>query len=407
MGKGKNINMSWNQRLATLNLVLILVGYQLVTSLFSGTMNPDVEGASRIVTVPYRAFALIVSLSVIILNFHNRMRLCKTQKILWFYWGLILARFFIDFNVTNKPVDSSWYTWTILYMIPMGMVPVYAVMKSTQYINIEQVVKWSYAGLVATIIISIINNPLFLQPEADERLELSAASGTLGAGYLGLTALVFALYHIFHTHKFFNRVFHVCIAVLALLVMTRSGSRGPVLCAMIVAAVYSLGYGRHMVRRVFVTSMLVSVIYLCFSLVELFISKISPILYKRLFEKEDQLGSRHFLHDYAWDCFTNNPMFGDSFGWPSGLGQYVYCHNYFLDSLMQAGIVGGITIVALTLSTYWKVITNVRCHDYLTLLGLILIAHFASLLVSGSFYGHVEISALIITIFSVKRMTVK
>jgi len=48
-----------NTFLVTLNFVLMFIGYQLATSLFL-PVSSDIEGISRTVTVPYRAFALLI-----------------------------------------------------------------------------------------------------------------------------------------------------------------------------------------------------------------------------------------------------------------------------------------------------------------------------------------------------------
>src|SRR5690554_6007945 len=81
---------------STLNFVLVFIGYQLATSLFL-PVSSDLEGISRSVTIPYRAFALLISIFVIILNFKRKSK--KTSLvlvILGIYWIALIIRIFYD-----------------------------------------------------------------------------------------------------------------------------------------------------------------------------------------------------------------------------------------------------------------------------------------------------------------------
>ena len=87
--------------LSTLNFVLCFVGYQLATSLFL-PISSDLEGISRTVTVPYRAFALFISFQIIFLNIRRKLlfyfvtRKYKWKKIIFDLKSLLLLLFYYN-----------------------------------------------------------------------------------------------------------------------------------------------------------------------------------------------------------------------------------------------------------------------------------------------------------------------
>lgn len=64
---------------------------------FSGYMNMDDEGMSQIVTIPYRALSVFIPVLIIFRNLKEKYKMGTIVKVLWFYWGLLLLRFFVDF----------------------------------------------------------------------------------------------------------------------------------------------------------------------------------------------------------------------------------------------------------------------------------------------------------------------
>lgn len=63
---------------------MCLFGYQFVTSIFSCVMPVGVEGISRLVTVPFRATQLGLSLIVIFLNIKEHFELKPVLKVLYY-----------------------------------------------------------------------------------------------------------------------------------------------------------------------------------------------------------------------------------------------------------------------------------------------------------------------------------
>lgn len=186
-----------NTFFSTLNIIIAIVGYQFATTIFSPFM-PEAE-ASRLVTVPFRAFALLICLITIFLNFKSKFKLNVVIKVLLVYWLLILIRFFYDMYFrTDVYVFADIKLQTILYMIPITIIPMYSVMKSYKYIDFDKLISWTYILFSIAILMTYFSNASF-QEESMERLNANSAMNTINAGHFGLTTLLLSVYFFFKT----------------------------------------------------------------------------------------------------------------------------------------------------------------------------------------------------------------
>ena len=111
-----------NTYLSTFNLILILVGYQLVTTILLPHTTPE-EGTaeelsfSRTVTVPFRIMAMLSALCVIVMNYRRRLRLnmgLVLYLVFWFFWAL---RVVYDLEVrTDIVVSEGKAQYTLIMM---------------------------------------------------------------------------------------------------------------------------------------------------------------------------------------------------------------------------------------------------------------------------------------------------
>src|SRR5690554_4933488 len=127
----------YNIFFSTLNFVLMFIGYQLATSLFL-PVSSDIEGISRTVTVPYRAFALLVSLIVILLNYRNKIGQSHLAiKVLLFFWIALIIRIFYDtnvrFDINLKDTSQLW-----LYVFGIVLPAMYSVIKSYRAVDLKK-----------------------------------------------------------------------------------------------------------------------------------------------------------------------------------------------------------------------------------------------------------------------------
>ena len=88
--------------LSTLNLVFVIIGYQFATSLLIPIYGGDIEGATRVVTIPYRLFTIALATAVIIQSISKygaSIRQNRTTWLLTVFWTMLLFRLFYDLEV--------------------------------------------------------------------------------------------------------------------------------------------------------------------------------------------------------------------------------------------------------------------------------------------------------------------
>lgn len=387
--------------LSTLSVILCFAGYPFVTSIFSSFMSADIEGSSRLVTVPYRAFCCVIALLVIFLNIKEKFRLKPVLKVLIIYWVMILVRFWIDmYYRTDIYIEPALKNKTLLLMVCI-LLPTIALMKSYRYVNLRLCLKWIYLFLATAIVISYFSNEA-LQGATEERLSFNTALSSISAGHVGLSTLILSLYLLFKGElSKFKKVLVIFIMVLSFLMWLRAGSRGPILTGLVVFAIFVFAKMKDNVRGFVVMIVIMVVGYLCLDLLMNLLKDVSPILYNRFMGKSgNQLDTREDLYEYAINIFISHPILGKNFAiYGLRYGEMIYSHNAFLDSLMMLGLVGGVMFVYIVLKCVFKFIRMIRTHDRNAWIGLILLQYLMFVSVSGAFYQHIEITVGIFLLF--------
>lgn len=388
-----------NTFFSTLNIVLVFIGYQFTTSLFSPFM-PETE-ASRIVTVPYRAFALLVCLITIFLNYKSKFKLNVVLKVLMIYWALLLIRFFYDMYFRmDVYVFTDVKLRTLLFMIPMTLIPMYSVMKSYKVIDFKKLLTLTYILSSFTILYIFITNQSF-QNSSLERLDANVALTTINTGHLGLFVLILSLFSLIRkNNSLAKRIFYNIIAIISVLVMLRAGSRGPLLAFVGVIIFWILGASKNKAQNLIILFFIVIIGYFSLEYILKFIEYVSPVLEARLKRGQvEQIEGRDFLYINAWETFIENPFLGKNFAIYSGSGTMIYSHNLFMDSIMQLGIAGGLMIIYILLKTTFKIVDLIKLKSLYFWIGLILVQEIMAIMVSGSFYYSPIVSILIVLLF--------
>ena len=79
--------------LSTLNFILPFIGYQLVTTIFILPKGDEFVESTQVVTIPYRAITLLVSLLLILLADKKTIKKPSLPIIAFFvYWLLLIFR---------------------------------------------------------------------------------------------------------------------------------------------------------------------------------------------------------------------------------------------------------------------------------------------------------------------------
>lgn len=382
-----------NVILSTINVILILIGYQLLTVLLGESLGD--EGESQAITIPFRAFCLLISFIVIFFNNKRTNPSNKHIRVLVIFWVFLLVRFALDMFIIYPGILSSAKQIQLwLYMIGLTLIPMYSIWKSFEVIDLDLLFVFLF------IVSSFIS--IFLYFTVDEfrianadRLSL-AGLNSISIGYCGLMSIVLGLYNaIIRKSKFIFKIFSLMMVGVGALVLLRAGSRGPLLSLVLTFVLFLITRSKHAVRNLAVMFIVMLLGYMLFDYFMELIEQISPVLHRRLTREEGQLNDRLPLYDAAWKGFLNNPLLGDSFAIYHDR-TYSYAHNIFLDSIMQLGVIGLGFISTTYFAGIKMVIEFLKSNTSLVWIGFLLFKSMMEMMVSGSIYTNPEFSVLFV-----------
>jgi len=262
----------------------MFVGYQLATSLFL-PISSNIEGISRSVTVPYRGFALLVSLVVILLNLKRKVgKTPLALKVLWIFWIALIIRIFYDTNIrTDVHLNNTQQLW--LYVFGICLPAMFSVMKSIKMIDLEKALNWVYLGTVLILVLSLFNNAsLWLDSsEITGRTDANIALNTIYFGHIGTTGIVLSMYLLFKRRTNFVKTFLIVVILMfSFFVMMRAGSRSPVLALTVILLFWIFARGKNIVFGTVIIAVIASLILIFLEPILSFMGNFSSVMESRL-----------------------------------------------------------------------------------------------------------------------------
>lgn len=345
----QNVKWTWASFFATLNIVLIVVGYPSIASLFT----PLHLDFSQTLSIPYRIFALSVSLISIILGGVGKGKLPKIS------FGLCL--FYVIYALLIVKIIHSQLTFLgITKENPIrvfGLVS-YCFFASLSVIFSYRFIKFEYVSffilLFSFYILSLIplgflelSEELFLD-KSNIRMGNSEMLNSISLAYVGCIAIVISIYNILnYRYHIIYKLFSVSLIPIALYTLLKTGSRSPVLVCGLVVFLYISSYVKNYIFTL-ISSVIMFVLcfFARFSIVNI-LKKIFPFTAER-FEQmflEKQYSGRDELVNIGLQEAKDNPLLGGSVEAPlsSPLNGY---HSAVVDALAYLGYIGGtITIL--------------------------------------------------------------
>lgn len=402
-----------NVFLSTLNFVLMFIGYQLATSLFL-PVSSDIEGISRTVTVPYRAFALLVSLIVILLNYRNKIGQSHLAiKVLLFFWIALIIRIFYDtnvrFDIYLKDTSKLW-----LYVFGIVLPAMYSVIKSYRAVDLNKALKWVYLGTVIILVLSLFNNSALLMDasEITGRAEGNLALNTISFGHLGTMGFILSLFLLSRQGvRVIKRIFIIAVMLLSFFIMLRAGSRSPVLALAVVLIFWLFARGKNLVLGISITAVTILLVFVFMDPILSFMGNISPVIEARLRVSiyEGESSGRDPLYNYAFQAFLDKPLIGSQFAIFNNFGDFIYSHNIILDALMGLGLFGGLAMLYILWSGLKSSYIMIKLKDNNFWISLILIQQIVLSMLSGAFYYNQILNVLLVfvvlytTNYSIKK----
>ena len=393
----------FNIFISTLNFILFLIGFQLATSIFLPSSS-DVELISRTVSVPYRAFALALSLLVILININRIPRsLSLALKAFLFFWAMLILRLgYDDFIRSDLSLGDTSLIWS--YILGICVPAFLSVLVSYKYIDVEKSFPFIFIGLVISLLITIVSSlaPIFGVVDVSQRQGGNLATSSITLGHLGVMAVILGVYNLLYRKtNFIYKIFTIVSIVVSVLLVLVAGSRSPVLALSVVFLYWIFSYLRRPSSAVVVTIFLIIAVLIFMDLILSLMGEISPIMETRLRSSiyDGDSSDRSEIYSQALDVFSNNPILGNQLLLVYPGGQVEYAHNMIIDALMGLGIVGGIVITYFlirALKISYRVIHEKDSNLWVVLL---LIQQITFNMLSSAFYYNQLLSILLVFVF--------
>lgn len=385
---------------STLNFVLIIVGYQLVTTLFLPS-NVDLESVSRTVTIPFRAFALGVIIVVFFLNIRKKTSPYPLPFIvLLIYWFLLILRIvqnnFFSTEFFLKDTEQLW-----LFIFGICLAGLLSAVKSFDIINYNFALHLILISIAVILLVTLFSNQALIGNSDNElRVDANVALNTISYGNLGTMGVYLSLFYLFQTKRnLVIKILLILLIILSVYSILRSGSRGPLLSLFIVLLFWFFSKGKNFAVGIFIVIFSFLLLYLFREQIISIMGDVSPILENRLratLEGQSNDG-RDVIYSTSWNLFLDHPFFGNQFAIINSAQEYTYSHNLILDALIALGFFGGILIIYLIISAIKAIYFSINSKTPYFWISLILMHQIMVLMVSGAFYED-QILAYLLTL---------
>ncbi len=330
------MNLERNEKLfTTFFWILLLVGF-FVVSIFPGSFQIE----SQVITIPYRAFILFLSSSIILRKFHQKSfkNFQVTEIAFILFWIIYLIKAVYTFqNFTFLPNMQSKEVETYLRIIGITFIPAFAVL-NLKKVDID--FKLSYAIIYMIVLVVLVLNVLIgIQHDNQGRSSGFMSMYSISFGHWGVSLTLLSLYQLLYK-LIKNKFFQVCAVLgffVGLYIMYASGTRSPFVALII--GVFFLLLSKNKRKILFAFSGL------------LFIGMLSLVVLQPQFSGENESSffsrvtksittgdssGRGSLYQQGIQIFSGNPIFGGRILYEDGM----YPHNIFLEVVMATGILG-------------------------------------------------------------------
>ena len=400
-------NSKLNSFLSNLNFILCFVGYQFCTTIFLPlSSNSDIEGISRTVTVPYRIFALIISILVIIFNFNkSNIKTPLILKLFLFFWGILASRILYDLYIRTDisfQVDSFQL---VMFIFGICIPAIISIINSYDKIDLSASFNWILILFAVTVIFSSFSNPM-LYIDSDEitsRLRGNLALNTISFGHLGVSAIILALFYIQKKNtKVIGKILAIALLFSAFLIMVRSGSRSALAALLFISFIWIISSIKgNKIEKIMLILFIFLFLFIFSDTILSLMGKISPLFEDRLRLAiyEGNTNGRDELYKIAFDMFLDNPFLGKSFLVHRLDNTYIYSHNILLDAFMGLGILGGMILLIILYYGIKYSYTIIKNKDENYWIGFILLQQIIFNMFSSAFYYNQLLSALLTFVY--------
>ena len=351
---------------------------------------------NRLFTVPYRAVTLVISLYFIFRAFTGTR--CVYRGFLlpvYIAWMALYAVRLIVYSQERTYTLHGQYEYLIMgigmCLLPgLGFLHVWNSGRLKVALHTIAIVGTSAGWLYCWIYASAIFSGGYSRQLGGQFVGDYVTVNPLQLGYMGsgLVVLAFALLRS-NFRGLFKWFALPLVTTPGILLISFSGSRGPVIALFGCSIIYILtNLKRGGLLRVMVAASLGA----CFLAAGIwFMIATDSALFERFINtfyglsEGGNVVSRLDLYKMAWQQFLNGPVFGD---FVELREVYTYPHNFFLEALISAGIVGFILFSTLAIGTCILAFKLMRQYSKYGWVSLLYFHYFIYSMVSSALYSN-------------------
>lgn len=385
-------NQRYGDKIKYLQVILIsfgILGFQLISSL------PEVVGVdSRVVTVPYRFFYLIICV-LTISHFKWEKKINKffvpifVFIFLYFLRSVYESIYYYDI-VKSVLVDFWLFTYVVCFL------PMFPLLIKVNLVTLNRTKLVLFIIAIFVNILGFINNyGAFNDQNLGRRFIGNEILNQISYGQTGVILVILCLSY-FYNQMLFRKLLLLPLIGLGLMNLALAGSRGPMI-ELSFALVFFV-----IINFKKIGAFKLSLILLFFIGLGIYFSDyliVFNTVLDRLQETSFNQGSgseeRYFLFKEAWEQFFANPIFGYR-----QIG--VYPHNLILESFMALGIFGGLLMIYITIIALRNcfVLIKIESTNWIAMIFLI---HIIGTFISGTIWNSFEFWSLLALSFSLSQ----
>lgn len=322
-------------RVNTLLYVLLIVGFTIISTF------PDAFSLnSRIITVPFRAVVLIISLIIIANTIYtkNSNKFGKTEFFFIAFWLFYILKAIVSFKTFSFSEElASKEIEIYLRIIGITFIPSLAVLSIKEKdINYALFLNYVYYTLYFILLLNVV---VGIKYDYQGRSAGFMSMYSISFGHLGVSLALLSIYKLLYEVKTKHmQAITFLGAILGLYILYASGTRSPLIAFILCLCFVFYLKNKLKYLGVFLLLLCTSVLALIYFKPQyLEVGHSSSFLNRvtNMIVSGDSSG-RDILYQQGIDVFAENPIFGGRILFFDGM----YPHNIFIEVLMSMGVIG-------------------------------------------------------------------
>lgn len=370
---------------ASVAIALNLFGFQVLSYV------PNISAYdSRLITIPFRAAMLALSLLLIVLAFHNRQvrpRLSLAVFLVSAFWSLYILRIILDTVIAPQLLEHPPAEYA-LYAVGVSLPTLLA------FLLIREAYFYKYAFGLCILLVAVACALALFSIATEGLVPLMRATtnplmNPITLGHTGTSAILLGLFSALNLRRERPSKIRLLpsagLVLAGLLVLLFSASKGPLLAAVVLVPVVLLlavrGGTKAPVAALLVLALVATPF--AYSYVEEQGLRLEMYLSLEAITGGTSTLGRLSLYEGAWNQFIRNPVLGSSLVERTWL---TYPHNAVLEAFMATGIAGGLAFTLAVLLGIVRAFQIMRYNPEMSWLSLLFLQAVIAHMLSSSLY---------------------